>query len=93
MLPGMRPLPRVVLPLVLGPAAPAAVAAWVVSETNHAWLLGDVGLRRAMRSLVAELDAHRWAGNVLADASRARRRDRLWDRVPIGSRAVAGEGP
>jgi trehalose 6-phosphate synthase len=45
---------------------------------------------RAMRSLVAEFNVYRWAGNMLADASRVRQRGRLSDRLTVGLRAVEG---
>jgi trehalose 6-phosphate synthase len=40
---------------------------------------------RAMRSLVAELNVYRWAGKMLLDATRARRRERLASRLGAGS--------
>ena len=37
---------------------------------------------RAMRALVSEFNVHRWAGRMLVDGARVRRRDRLLDRLP-----------
>jgi trehalose 6-phosphate synthase len=39
---------------------------------------------RAMRSLVSELNVYRWAGKMLLDATRTRRRERLASRLSIG---------
>lgn len=36
---------------------------------------------RAMRALVAEFNVYRWAGRMLVDAARRRRRDRLSGRL------------
>jgi len=36
---------------------------------------------RSMRALVAELNVYRWAGKMLLDATRTRRRDRLVTRL------------
>jgi trehalose 6-phosphate synthase len=41
---------------------------------------------RAMRSLVAELNVYRWAGKMLLDATRTRRRERLAPRLAHGTR-------
>ncbi len=40
---------------------------------------------RSMRSLVAELNVYRWAGKMLLDATRARRKERLATRLAPGS--------
>jgi trehalose 6-phosphate synthase len=37
---------------------------------------------RAMRTLVSELNVYRWAGKMLLDATRSRRRERLASRLP-----------
>ena len=37
---------------------------------------------RAMRALVAEFNVYRWAGRMLVDAARVRRRERLSGRLP-----------
>ncbi len=37
----------------------------------------------AMRSLVAEFNVYRWAGRMLIDAARLRRKDRLVGRIPL----------
>ena len=39
---------------------------------------------RAMRSLVSELNVYRWAGKMLLDAARTRRRERLASRLSVG---------
>ncbi len=39
---------------------------------------------RAMRTLVSELNVYRWAGKMLLDATRARRRERLASRLATG---------
>ena len=36
---------------------------------------------RAMRAFVAEFNVYRWAGRMLVDAARVRRRERLTDRI------------
>jgi trehalose 6-phosphate synthase len=36
---------------------------------------------RSMRSLVAEFNVYRWAGRMLVDAARLRRRERLTGRL------------
>jgi trehalose 6-phosphate synthase len=47
---------------------------------------------RAMRALVAEFNVYRWAGRMLVDAARLRRRERLSGRLgrllpePVGGR-------
>ena len=41
---------------------------------------------RAMRALVAELNVYRWAGKMLLDATRARRRERLATRLGSAAR-------
>ena len=45
---------------------------------------------RAMRALVAEFNVYRWAGRMLVDAARLRRRERLAGRL---RRDVAEEAP
>ena len=45
---------------------------------------------RAMRAVVAEQNVYRWAGRMLTDAARLRRRDRLSDRLSMGLEAVEG---
>jgi trehalose 6-phosphate synthase len=47
---------------------------------------------RAMRELVAEFNVYRWAGRMLVDAARVRRRDRLSDRLSLGLRSAEGPG-
>ena len=39
---------------------------------------------RAMRALVAEFNVYRWAGKMLLDATRTRRRERLASRLSVG---------
>jgi trehalose 6-phosphate synthase len=46
---------------------------------------------RALRSLVSEFNVYRWAGRMLSDAERLRRRDRLTDRLVLGRPASAAE--
>jgi trehalose 6-phosphate synthase len=41
---------------------------------------------RALRSLVSEFNVYRWAGRMLADAARLRKRDRLTQRLEAGTR-------
>jgi trehalose 6-phosphate synthase len=43
---------------------------------------------RAMRAFVSEYNVYRWAGRMLADAARLRRRDRLSTRLNLGLRPV-----
>jgi trehalose 6-phosphate synthase len=43
---------------------------------------------RAMRAHVSEFNVYRWAGRMLADAARLRKRDRLSSRLSMGIRAV-----
>jgi trehalose 6-phosphate synthase len=43
---------------------------------------------RAMRSFVGDLNVYRWAGRMLADASRLRQRDRLSTRLGPGPRRL-----
>ena len=43
---------------------------------------------RSMRSLVAELNVYRWAGKMLLDATRTRRKERLASRLASGSGAA-----
>jgi len=45
---------------------------------------------RAMRAVIAEQNVYRWAGRMLTDAARLRRRDRLTDRLSMGLEAVEG---
>src|SRR5581483_9186904 len=45
---------------------------------------------RSMRAFVAEFNVYRWAGRMLGDAARLRRRDRLSHR---GHEALAGPPP
>jgi trehalose 6-phosphate synthase len=40
---------------------------------------------RSMRSLVSELNVYRWAGKMLLDATRSRRKERLASRLSAGS--------
>ena len=44
---------------------------------------------RAMRTFVAEFNVYRWAGRMLVDAARLRRRERLTGR--LSSRWLGGE--
>jgi trehalose 6-phosphate synthase len=46
---------------------------------------------RAMRAHVGEHNVYRWAGHMLADAARLRKRDRLSSRLSLGI-APADEG-
>jgi trehalose 6-phosphate synthase len=51
---------------------------------------------RSMRGLIQEFNVYRWAGRMLLDAARMRRRGRLLDRVDLSWRsaeAEAGVGP
>jgi trehalose 6-phosphate synthase len=48
---------------------------------------------RAMRAHVGEFNVYRWAGRMLADAARLRKRDRLSTRLSIGVRAVEDAAP
>ena len=43
---------------------------------------------RAMRSLVAEFNVYRWAGRMLVDGGRLRRRDRVSGRLTVSVRSV-----
>jgi trehalose 6-phosphate synthase len=43
---------------------------------------------RALRAHVSEFNVYRWAGRMLADAARLRKRDRISTRLSIGLRAV-----
>jgi trehalose 6-phosphate synthase len=43
---------------------------------------------RAMRAHVSEFNVYRWAGRMLADAARLRKRDRLSTRLSLGLRPV-----
>ena len=43
---------------------------------------------RALRAHVREFNVYRWAGRMLSDAARVRKRDRLSTRLSIGLRAV-----
>ena len=43
---------------------------------------------RSMRSLVSELNVYRWAGKMLLDATRSRRRERLASRLSSGNGAL-----
>jgi trehalose 6-phosphate synthase len=45
---------------------------------------------RAMRVHVAEYNVYRWAGRMLEDAARVRRRGRISERLSMGVRAVDG---
>jgi trehalose-6-phosphate synthase len=45
---------------------------------------------RAMRTLLAEFNVYRWAGRMLVDAARLRRRERLSGRL---SRILPTAGP
>jgi trehalose 6-phosphate synthase len=47
---------------------------------------------RALRAHVAEFNVYRWAGRMLADAARLRKRDRLSTRLSLGLRAVEDAG-
>ncbi|MFL5431796.1 MAG: trehalose-6-phosphate synthase, partial [Myxococcales bacterium] len=45
---------------------------------------------RALRSLVSEFNVYRWAGRMLADASRLRKRDRLNQRLTSATPGLGG---
>jgi trehalose 6-phosphate synthase len=47
---------------------------------------------RAMRTLVAEFNVYRWAGRMLVDSARLRRRERLVDRFRGPAAASAESG-
>ena len=47
---------------------------------------------RAMRTLVSELNVYRWAGKMLLDATRTRRRERLVSRLAAGGGGGGGGG-
>jgi trehalose 6-phosphate synthase len=65
----------IVNPYDIGQASAALGAALRMSEDEQRERM------RAMRSLVAELNVYRWAGRMLLDAARQRRRDRLTSRL------------
>jgi trehalose 6-phosphate synthase len=44
---------------------------------------------RAMRGLVADLNVYRWAGRMLVDAARLRRRDRLSSEMGVQPRLAS----
>jgi trehalose 6-phosphate synthase len=46
---------------------------------------------RSLRALVAEFNVYRWAGRMLVDAGRLRKRDRLGSRITVPLRGVAAE--
>jgi trehalose 6-phosphate synthase len=43
---------------------------------------------RALRAHVSEFNVYRWAGRMLSDAARLRKRDRLSTRLSIGLHAI-----
>jgi trehalose 6-phosphate synthase len=45
---------------------------------------------RALRSLVSEFNVYRWAGRMLADAARLRKRDRLNQRLTAATVGMGG---
>jgi trehalose 6-phosphate synthase len=45
---------------------------------------------RSMRSMVSELNVYRWAGKMLLDATRTRRRERLASRLSLGAGVGGG---
>jgi trehalose 6-phosphate synthase len=46
---------------------------------------------RSLRALVAEFNVYRWAGRMLVDAGRLRKRDRLGSRITVPLRGVAAD--
>jgi trehalose 6-phosphate synthase len=48
---------------------------------------------RALRAHVSEFNVYRWAGRMLSDAARLRKRDRLSTRLSIGLRPVEEARP
>jgi trehalose 6-phosphate synthase len=45
---------------------------------------------RALRAQVSDFNVYRWAGRMLTDAARLRKRDRLSNRLSVGLRPVGG---
>ena len=70
----------VVNPYDLEEASAALAAALVMPAAEQADRM------RALRSLVSEFNVYRWAGRMLADAARLRKRDRLTQRLEAGTR-------
>jgi trehalose 6-phosphate synthase len=70
----------IVNPYDLDEASSALAAALVMPPAEQADRM------RALRTLVAEFNVYRWAGRMLADASRLRQRERLSRRLQRGER-------
>ena len=70
----------IVNPYDLDEASSALAAALVMPAAEQADRM------RALRSLVAEFNVYRWAGRMLADASRLRQRERLSRRLQASDR-------
>jgi trehalose 6-phosphate synthase len=69
-------------PYDLDEASAALAAALAMSPTEQAERM------RAMRELVSEFNVYRWAGRMLVDAARVRRRDRLTTRLSVAAPAA-----
>jgi trehalose 6-phosphate synthase len=72
----------IVNPYNLDEAADALAAALAMSPAEQAARLNS------MRSYLAEFNIYRWAGRMLIDAARLRRKDRLYDRLESQPRAT-----
>lgn len=70
--------------------AAAALAAAVAALATALAMPREVQRERmrAMRSLVAEFNVYRWAGRMLVDGGRLRRRDRVSGRLTVSVRSV-----
>lgn len=74
-------------PYDLEAASAAMAAALDMSEAEQEERM------RSLRTLVAEFNVFRWAGRMMLDATRLRRRDRLTTRLSGDERAGAEHGP
>jgi trehalose 6-phosphate synthase len=74
----------IVNPYDMEEASSALMAALEMSEHEQRERM------KAMRALVSEFNVYRWAGRMLVDAARVRRRERLSGRLTVGLHGIEG---